>query len=56
MDDHNWDVSAKNRGGSRTKGTRVDRAELSGNDILSPEHMARSRERLRKKVHMEDEK
>lgn len=35
-------------GGSRAKGTRVDRAEPSGNDILSPEHMARSRERLRK--------
>ena len=35
-------------GGSRAKGTRVDRAQLSGNDILSPERMARSRERLRK--------
>ena len=35
-------------GGSRAKGTRVDRAEPSGNDILSPERMARSRERLRK--------
>ena len=35
-------------GGSRAKGTRVDRAKPSGNDILSPEHMARSRERLRK--------
>lgn len=35
-------------GGSRAKGTRVDRAEPSGNDILSPERMAHSRERLRK--------
>ena len=35
-------------GGSRAKGTRVDRAQPSGNDILSPEFMARSRERLRK--------
>lgn len=35
-------------GGSRAKGTRVDRAEPSGNDILSPEFMAHSRERLRK--------
>jgi DnaD/phage-associated family protein len=35
-------------GGSRAKGTRVDRAQPSGNDILSPERMARSRERLRK--------
>lgn len=35
-------------GGSRAKGARVDRAEASGNDILSPEIMARSRERLRK--------
>lgn len=35
-------------GGSRAKGTRVDRAEPSGIDILSPERMAHSRERLRK--------
>lgn len=35
-------------GGSRAKGTRVDRAEASGNNILSPERMAHSRERLRK--------
>lgn len=35
-------------GGSRAKGTRVDRAEPSGNDILSPERMAHSREHLRK--------
>lgn len=35
-------------GGSRAKGTRVDRAESSGNNILSPERMAHSRERLRK--------
>ena len=35
-------------GGSRAKGTRVDRAEPSGNNFLSPEHMAHSRERLRK--------
>nr|DAL47252.1 MAG TPA_asm: Replication initiation and membrane attachment [Caudoviricetes sp.] len=35
-------------GGSRAKGTRVDRSQPSGNDILSPERMARSRERLRK--------
>lgn len=35
-------------GGSRAKGTRVDRAQPSGNDILSPERMAHSRERLRK--------
>lgn len=35
-------------GGSRAKGTRVDRTEPSDNDILSPERMAHSRERLRK--------
>lgn len=35
-------------GGSRAKGTRVDRAQPSGNDFLSPERMAHSRERLRK--------
>lgn len=35
-------------GGSRAKGTRVDRAEPSGNDILSPERRARSLERLQK--------
>ena len=35
-------------GGSRAKGTLVDRAEPSGIDILSPERMAHSRERLRK--------
>lgn len=35
-------------GGSRAKGSRVDRAQPSGNGILSPELMARSRERLRK--------
>lgn len=35
-------------GGSRAKGTRVGRAQPSGNDILSPERMAHSRERLRK--------
>lgn len=35
-------------GGSRAKGNRVDRAQPSGNGILSPELMARSRERLRK--------
>lgn len=35
-------------GGSRAKGTRIDRAQPSGNDILSPERMAHSRERLRK--------
>lgn len=35
-------------GGSRAKGIRVDRAEPSGNDFLSPERMAHSLERLRK--------
>ena len=35
-------------GGSRAKGNHVDRAQPSGNGILSPELMARSRERLRK--------
>lgn len=34
--------------GNRAKGTRVDRAEPSVNDILSPDRMAHSRERLRK--------
>ena len=42
-------------GGSRAKGTRVDRAQSSGNDILSPERMARSRERLRKTKKWVDE-
>lgn len=42
-------------GGSRAKGTRVDRAEPSGNDILSPERMAHSRERLRKTKKWGDE-
>lgn len=42
-------------GGSRAKGTRVDRAKPSGNDILSPERMARSRERLRKTMKGVDE-
>ena len=42
-------------GGSRAKGTRVDRAEPSGNDILSPERMAHSRERLRKTMKGVDE-
>ena len=37
-------------GGSRAKGIRVDRAEPSGNDILSPEIMARSQERLRERL------
>lgn len=35
-------------GGSRAKGNRVDRAEPSGNGVLSPELLARSLERLRK--------
>lgn len=35
-------------GGSRAKGNHVDMAQPSGNGILSPELMARSRERLRK--------
>jgi hypothetical protein len=35
-------------GGSRAKGNRVDRAQPSGNGVLSPELMAHSRERLRK--------
>ena len=42
-------------GGSRAKGTRGDRAQSSGNDILSPERMARSRERLRKTKKWVDE-
>ena len=35
-------------GGSRAKGNRVDRAQPSGNGVLSPELLARSLERLRK--------
>lgn len=35
-------------GGSRAKGSRVDRAQPSGNGVLSPELLARSLERLRK--------